>query len=110
VEKNQIQETSAVKNIEFGFGGIFIGLVFVVIVMLALNYFRAISLSSFYSKLSVLPQKELYVEEKAEKAGLYGKGKQKMVLVEPVLHQKKEITMVGWINLDGLGITFLMKE
>ncbi len=60
---------SPVKKTELVFGGILIGLVFVVLSLFIFNYFRIISLSSFYSRFSMLPQRELSVEEKAKKAG-----------------------------------------
>ncbi len=62
-------DNSNVKNISFGIEGILVGFLFFILVLIGFNYFRIISLSSFYSKLSILPQKELSVEEKAQKAG-----------------------------------------
>jgi len=83
VNEEQLQEGSAAKNISLGIEGIFLGLLFFILVLLTLNYFRIISLSFLHSTLSVLPQKEqiankntstknqgvLIAEEKAKKAG-----------------------------------------
>jgi hypothetical protein len=44
VNEEQLQEDTAVKNISFGIEGILLGLVFIAVVFLALNYFNIISL------------------------------------------------------------------
>ena len=59
----------ALLNFEFGIGGILFGLIFFILILFVLNYFRVLSLSFIYSKLSILPQRELTVDEKAQKAG-----------------------------------------
>ncbi len=91
-----------IKKIEFGFGGIFLGLAFVVVAMLALNYFRIISLPSLYSKLSILPQKELSVEEKAAKVGykIAWKGQTEDGSGRAVL-ASEERNINGWVDKFG---------
>lgn len=73
-QANSASDTEARKNFqnfEFGAGGIVLGLLLFILALFTLNYFRIISLSSLYSELSILPQKELSVGEKAKTAGYY---------------------------------------
>jgi len=58
-------------NIEYGFGGIILGAIFVVLSLLVLNYFNVISFSSILPKniSANLPQRQNKLEKDAEKVG-----------------------------------------
>lgn len=103
MNEQQLQENNnAVKSLSFGIEGLLSGLVFVVLILITLNYFRIISLPSFYSKLSVLPQKELSVEDRAEKAGykIIWKGSTEDGSGRAIL-ASKERNYNGWIDKFG---------
>lgn len=59
-------DNSTAKNISFGVEGIFLGLLFFILILLGLNYFKIISLSSLHPALSFLPQKQQVVKNNTE--------------------------------------------
>lgn len=111
-EQQLPENNSAVESISFGIEGLLSGFVFVFLVLLTLNYFKIISLSSFYAKLSILPQEKLSVEEKAEKAGykIIWKGSVEDDTGRAVLTSNARLCdswadEFGWGKIDLFGIT-----
>jgi hypothetical protein len=107
-------DNSSVKNISLGIEGILLGLLFFILILLGLNYFRIISLSFLHPMLAILPQKQQMLENSTTNvtnSANNTKTKSKGVLIAEE-KAKKAGYSVAWAgeNEDGSGRAILASE